>query len=407
MKLSIPRKALSAALAAVKSATVNKPSLPILGNVLLKANKASLDLSGTDLDLTIRTRVAATVTAEGTTTVRASLFHDLVRSFAGEIVELELLKENLKITCGGSDGPTGSVFRLGILSPDELPASPKLKDPIEFSMGQAALRSLLAETSFCQSQDPNRAVLNGSFIRVNGVVTVAGCDGRRLATEEGDLTTPTKETADIVIPSKTTTALLGLLDPSVPDAEKENPKQVTVTLTKNVAQFTFGDTIITSKLVEGAYPDYAKVIPKLGHGVPIGRADLLGALRRLNLISDTCALDFRGQTLAIRARGNKEIPGDAVETLLIPKSPEMSIGFNTAYLMQALEAVDSDEIQFFAKDANAPAVLKIAGKTWLCVTAALTKNDPKAAPAPSSSSSSSSSSSKPAAEAPKPEPAKK
>jgi DNA polymerase III sliding clamp (beta) subunit (PCNA family) len=134
------------------------------------------------------------------------------------------------------------------------------------------------------------------------------------------------------------------------------------------------------KSSRATYPDYTKVLPSnLGEGIEIGRSDLLNAARRVNLIADHLSIEIKGQSLTIRSIGSKDLPGDAVETLLIPKSKDSSMRLDANYVIDALESIDDETIQLFPVGPNAPLVIKTPKRSWTCVTAALTDADEKAA----------------------------
>lgn len=375
MKITIDRKILASALTTVKSAARGRSELPILANVAVGTYENSVDFTCTNLDQTIRVKAEAAITGKGATakdfTVRVALFHDLVKSFTGDAVEIETGKNQIDIRCGQSK------YHLGTLDIDEFPSTPRVSAVAEFKISQAFMRTLLTTTAFCaETADENRPALCGSLFQVNGNITAVGCDGHRLAVMSGPLDEKVKAT-DVIIPRATIDELLRLV------ANDEDKKIAVVIGEKNV-QFKFGDTTIVSKIVDAKYPDYNKIIPKLdGNGVPIGRADLLSALSRVNLIDDHCSLQFQQMTLTISAESdNKDVPGDAQESLLIPKAPEMTARFSTVYLIQALSAVDDDEVLFFGKP-NGPGIFKVAGKPWLSLTAPLIikEEKPKAEPA--------------------------
>jgi len=385
MKITIDRKSLVSALTTVKSVAKAKSELPILANVAIGTYEKSVDFTCTNMDQTIRFKADAVITGKGATakdfTVRVNLFHDLVRSFTGENVDIETGKNSIDIRCGISK------YHLGTLDIEEFPSTPRVSPTAEFKITQAFLRTLLTTTAYCaQTADDGRPLLCGSLFRVNGNLTAVGCDGRRLAIMSVPLDEKVKP-MDVIVPRDTVTELLRLL-------ENDEDKKLTMAIGEKNVQFQFGETTVISKIIDGKYPDYTKIIPKLeGDGVPVGRADLLNALRRVNFIDDKCSLEFRAMTLTVSAVSeSKDVPGDAQESLLIPKSPEMTARFCTPYLIEALSCVDDDEVLFFGKT-EGPGVFKVASKSWLSLTAPLLKKS-ESKPAD-----------KPAAKAP--EPAKK
>jgi len=359
MKLTIERKELLTALGIVKSAAVDgrtQTSVPVLSHVLINTFDKSVEFVCTDLDLILRAKADAEIKTKGSITVRANLLHDLARSFSGEHVGLELVKDTLHVTCGDS------LYKLGTLPVDEFPPLPRLRDAAEIEVPQATLRSLLASTSFAAaSTDQTRAVLNGSLLRVNGDLTTVGCDGSRLALLSAPADGLGKKARSLVLPRPAVGGLLRLLD------EAEENKRCRIVTAENLCQFHIGDAVLTTKLIEGAYPNYNEVIPSIkSRGIPIGRVDLLNALQRCALISDVCQLDFRKQVLNIHAVNNRDVVGEASENLLVPSGENLRLSFTTRYLVDALSAVEDDEIQFHGR-VGTPAVIKVASTPWLSV----------------------------------------
>ena len=370
MKISLPRQDLVAALNIVRGAISPKATNPILANVSLSVKGKKLELTGTDLDVTIRTSIGADVELPGSCTVKANLLYNIVSSFTGvEPVELEAAKEDVTIKCGQSK------YKLGTLPADQFPPLAKLVDAIEVELPQATLHCLLANTAFCQGTDATRFVLCGSLVRLDGSITVVGCDGRRLACETALLEMPPDKKMDAILPPATVRQLLRLLSSDTVKADKTSPP-ITMQLAVSAAQFKFDETIVTTKLIDGAYPDYTKVIPKnLEKGISVSRVDLLNAIKRVHLVSSTCTLIFKGQSLTITGRGSKEIPGEATEMLLIPLSKDATVNFHTQLLIEALNAPSDDEVIIHVKESagSTPMVMKVTDKDWLAVTMPIAK----------------------------------
>ena len=362
MKLTIPRKALVAALAAVKPASAPNGTLPILANVLLVANEKSVTLTASDADLNLRQRVALPlpVSDPGKTTVRAGLLYDIARQASGEAVNLRLVRNALHVECGTLN------FKLATLDPDDFPPMSRVKDPVEFALPEAMLHAMLARTAFAQSSDTTRMVFCGSVISLNGQLTVAACDGRRL----GLITAPppAKVKAELILPAKTVRELLRLLNP-----DEKGEGEVQVSANKNIVQFAFGDTVILSKLIEGDYPDVKKIIPEGKQPVAtLQRLDLLQAVNLVTLVADWVELKFAGKSLHISSSQvvgeKKDLFGEASDSLLVDCSRPATIILGTRYLLDALNATDAEELQFF--EDSGVAMLKAANEQdWLAVIA--------------------------------------
>jgi DNA polymerase-3 subunit beta len=159
-------------------------------------------------------------------------------------------------------------------------------------------------------------------------------------------------------------------------------KPVEVTAARNVAQFNFGDYSVVTRLLEGNYPDVSQIIPDLkGEGVTIGRHLLLDACRRVALVGDGCRLEFRKTNLTIMSRSERnDAPGEAVESLLVANTKDVTVSVGARYLIEALAAIDSPEVSILAEK-DTPLMLKAPGKPWLTVISTL-KEVPAAAKAP-------------------------
>ncbi len=367
MKLTIERKELLTALNVVKSAAAINGGyrrLPILSNVLINTFDKSVEFTCTDLDLVLRAKADADIDTKGTITVPVQLLHDLVRGFKAESLTLEMVKDDklkvLRVKSGDSD------YKLGTLPVEEFPPAPRLRDAYEIFVPQFILRSLLTATAFAASTDMTHYILNGSLLRVNGNLTVAATNGRKLAVSSTDeLEKSSRKDRDLIVPSAAIAVLFRLLD----DNEESN-KKCRITTAENLVQFQIGDTVLTSNLIEGTYPDYQRIIPAAkGRGVALDRAELLEALQRCALISEVCRFEFKKQTLTLHSLNRHQVVGEALETLLVsaPDTPRATL--NVTHLIEALRALDDDEIQFHASSAECPVLLKTADKPWLAVFA--------------------------------------
>ncbi|MEI6568968.1 MAG: DNA polymerase III subunit beta [Verrucomicrobiota bacterium] len=359
MKFTAPCSDLTDALNRVRSAA-SGGSLPILGNVALAVADGHLELTCTDLDLCLRTRLPVAVSKAGDCTVHAGLFFNIVNSLSSDEVEVSHVNNLLTLQAGNS------TYKLGTLPLADFPPLPALKNPVAFELPQLTLRSLLASTGFCQSTDDARFVLCSTCLSLTpSLITAVATDGRRLAVEESPLAQ--SATLSLLLPPKTTKELLRNLATEEKDTEKLPP--VSVTCTDNSARFEFGKLTLITKLIAGAYPNYRQVVPQdAAAPIHVGRSDLLKALKRVNLIADdSCTLEFSGQMLTVSAKGSKVCPKEAVETILIPRTTPITIKFNPSYLIEALGAVADDEVILHLAAPLSPIVIKVASKAWLCV----------------------------------------
>lgn len=364
MKLTLPRKDLSAALGVVKTAAARAGSLPILSNVALVANAKSVTLSATDLDVHLRLRTDAGVKDEGKTTVRAHLLADIAAATTSETITLELKKNTLHVNAGESK------FELATLDMDEFPPFPTVKEPVELDVAEAELRAALAATVFAISSDESRYILNGTLLEFNeGKLNVVATDGRRIARKTIEV-----EGADklrFILPAKAVKELLRLLN-----SDTDQPGRVQIKAGKNQAEFRFGDVVLVTKLIEGEYPNYGQIIPAADTFTPIGRADLLGCVERVNLVADAVTLELGGGSIGIKscATGEKkDQTGKAADALLCPCKQTVSVSLATRYLMDGLKASSAEEVQMFVATSGL-ALFEVPADQWLCVIAALKPN---------------------------------
>ena len=382
MKLTIPRNELAAALGAVKTVAGANSTYPILANVLLVAEKSTLTLTASDLDISLRLKTAASVIEPGSVTVRAQLLHEIARNTSSDDVTLRLepgrgsTNATLHVECGTVK------FQLATVAAGEFPPTPSIVDGTDFTLGEAALHTMFNRTVFATSTDANRFIFNSTLMQLNGKLNVAACDGRRL----GLMTAETLEhdKLSLVVPARTVRELLRLLDPANEESE------VQITASSNMIRFIFGDhdrVTLISKLIEGEYPDYTRIIPKSDVAVAsIPRVALLRAVELVALVADGVKLDFRQQSVAVQsthvASDKPDLFGNATDSLLCPCTRALTIKLHAAYLADALRATRSDVVEFYADGpADAPAtiaMLKSPDEHWLAVIAAMS-DEPKPA----------------------------
>jgi DNA polymerase III subunit beta len=346
MKLSIAKEHLLNGLQAVQNVVGTRTTLPILSNVLLVAQDNRLQLTVTDLDVTISCSVPAAVSVEGRATVPVKKLVGIARELAPGDLEIEIDDKSVCSLQAGS-----SFYKINGLAAAEYPPLPTFKQARAVTLPQEKLKSMLKRTSFAVSTDETRYVLNGIFFSLkDNKVTLVATDGRRLAFTENQ--------ADFIVPTKAINEVNRLIGTT---------GNVEIKFSDNQVSFTFNEegangTLIISKLVDGNYPNYSQVIPKdLQERVPLPREEFLSALRRAELMtsdkSNSVKLSFSRNQLAITA--NTPEVGEARETLAINyKGKDFAIAFNPTYLMDPLKALDTDEIYFELIDELSPGVVK-------------------------------------------------
>lgn len=357
MNLTIAKEQLLAGLQSVQNVVSTRTTLPVLSNVLLRAEQDRLVLTATDLDVTISCAVTATIKRPGSTTIPVKKIFSIVRELSVAEIELETDDKNVTSVRAGA-----SFFKIRGLGPEEFPAMPKFAEDRKVELPQEKMRTMLKRTSFATSSDESRYVLNGIFFSLKEQkLTLVATDGRRLAMAEEEADVSERSQGDFIVPSKTVTELGRLLS---------DKGQVQLLVGENQACFNLSDekgtgvTIIT-KLIEGNYPNYRQVIPgEAKERIAIGREELLHALRRAEIMTsekqNSVKLAFTKNNLAITA--NSPDIGEAQESLAINyKGRDVSIAFNPGYLLDPLTALANDEVFLELIDELSPGVLKING----------------------------------------------
>jgi DNA polymerase-3 subunit beta len=295
MKFTIDRAALLRSLSHVQSAVERRNTIPILSNVLLKAEDGTLAMATTDMDLEINESVAANVEVSGATTAPAHTLHDIVRKLPDESeVELEVAEgANIMTVKAGR-----SMFRLSCLPVADFPEIGSSELPFEFSMPAAELRALIDRTKFAMSTEETRYYLNGIYLHETEnegvkVLRAVATDGHRLARFEMPLPEGAAGMPGVIIPRKAIAELRKLAE--------EAADSIKLSLSENKVRFTFDHIVLTSKLIDGTFPDYEKVIP-VGNDkfIEVNPKIFSAAIDRVSTISD-------GKSRAVKLRCTETI----------------------------------------------------------------------------------------------------
>jgi DNA polymerase-3 subunit beta len=357
MNLTITKEQIINGLQAVQNVVSTRTTLPILSNVLLRAEGDRLEFTATDLDVTIACSVEAKVKKPGASTVPVKRLFGIVRELGNSDLELEVDDKN---TCSVRSG--ASFYKINGLAADEFPPLPKFKEDKNVVIPQETLKGMLKKTSFAISTDESRYVLNGIFMSLKDhKVTMVATDGRRLALVDEQVDLSDKSEGEFIVPAKAVAELNRLL---------LDKGEVEVRYAENQASFALknekgSSVLIITKLIEGNYPNYRQVIPsEVKERVSLIREEFLHALRRAEIMtsekSNSVKMTFGKNTLSITA--NSPEVGEARESLAINyKGKEMSIAFNPKYLIDPLNALVNDEVFIELIDELSPGVLKING----------------------------------------------
>ena len=335
MNIQIPRGELLSALQSVIGVVERRQSLPILSNLLLVAQDDELVLTATDLELQVERRVQVQNLTPGKTTAPARKLHDICRGLPeGATISIELNQNRLTIKSGRSR------FVLATLAAEEFPLLGAGGVETKLTLSGKELKELLTRTQFAMAQQDVRYYLNGLLleVRANRVRTVA-TDGHRLAMAELKKDTHVKKDLAVILPRKTVMELQRLLE--VGEAE------VKLHLSANQVQVDLDGLKLTSKLIEGRFPDYERVIPEGSDKTLRGeRQKVRAALARAAILSNE---KFRGvrltladKTLRIQTQ-NPEQEEAEEEVEVHYEGTALEIGFNVGYLLDSLDAIDGNE----------------------------------------------------------------
>ena len=357
MNLTIAKDQLISGLQAVQNIVGSRTTLPILSNVLLKAENDRLDLTATEFDVPVSCSVEAKVKKAGSTTIPVKKFFGIARELGNQ--ELDLTTDEKNVT---SLSAASSFYKIRGLASEEFPPIPTIGDDRMVSLPQEKIRGMMKKTSFATSTDESRYVLNGIFVSMkDNKLTMVATDGRRLALVDEEVDIPDAATGEYIIPSKAINELNRLLT---------DAGDVELRLWDNQASMTLipekGPRVnITTKLIEGNYPNYRQVIPsEVKERVTLGREELLHALKRAEIMTSDKAnsvkLSFTTNNLSITA--NSPDVGEARESIAINyRGPDITVAFNPGYMIEPLNALTDEEIFFELIDELSPGVMKING----------------------------------------------
>lgn len=358
MKIIIERAALLRSLGHVQSVVERRNTIPVLSNVLLHAGNGELSLTATDMDVEIIESVEATVATPGSATASAHTLYDIARKLPdGSQVELDASGGILTLRSGRSN------FKLGTLPVEDFPQMTHGDLVHKFTLTAADLRTLIDRTKFAISTEETRYYLNGIYIhaaKTKGgdvhTLRAVATDGHRLARVEIPLPQGAAGIPGVIIPRKTVLEVRKLLD--------EVAGVVEIDLSETKIRFTIGDVVLTSKLIDGTFPDYERVIPSGNDKIlEVHAATFAAAVDRVATISTekSRAVKLTLGNGALTLSATSTDAGSASEELEIDyQSPQLEIGFNSRYLLDITSQIENKTARFILADGNSPTIVKDA-----------------------------------------------
>ena len=354
MKLAIDRMSLLRPLGHVQSVVERRNTIPILANVVLRAEDGQLSLTATDMDMDITTEVGCAVATAGTTTISAHMLYDIVRKLPdGSEVELSVGDGHAMISAGRSS------FRLPTLPVEDFPAISSNDLPTNFVLTAADFRDLVDATKFAISTEETRYYLNGIYLHKSdaGDLCAVATDGHRLAMTKQTLPSGAAQMPSIILPRKAVGELRKLLD--------DYDGDVTMSMSETRAEFAFGAVRLTTKLIDGTFPDYTRVIPTNNDKImQVDVGAFSAAVDRVSTISSekskSVKIGLRPGVMTLPA-SNTDASSATEELEVSYSGNEMEIGFNARYLLDIAGQVNSELVEFALADQGSPTLVRTPG----------------------------------------------
>ncbi|MGI9228663.1 MAG: DNA polymerase III subunit beta [Gammaproteobacteria bacterium] len=334
MKFTIKREELLPALQNVCGVVEKRQALPILSNLLLNVSKDGIRLVGTDMEVELAATIAGNFNESGEITLSARKLLDICRTLPDKAdIGFSVTDERAMVLSGKSR------FTLSTLPAQEFPQIESVKGELELKVKQSEFKALLDKTSFAMAQQDVRFYLNGLLLEFESTkLRAVATDGHRLALAEMALNTGTKEERQLIVPRKAVLELSRLLD--------EGDSDVSLTLSKNHVRITMKNQVFTSKLIDGKFPDYKRVIPERSKTpVTADREALRQSLTRASILSNE---KYHGVRIVLsagklRALAHNPEQEEAEEEMQVNyEGEEVEIGFNVSYLLDAISNIKGD-----------------------------------------------------------------
>ncbi|MBA3873164.1 MAG: DNA polymerase III subunit beta [Chloroflexota bacterium] len=359
MKTSVLQDKLAKGLSIVARAVENRPTLPVLGNILIATEDARVKLAATNLEMSITTWIGAKVEKEGAITLPAKTFADLVNNLSPERVDLTLDTATLTVNvkCGAT------VSNVKGIDAAEFPVIPSGGEA-DITIAGKTLKEMINQTVFAAAKEDNRPILTGVLMQLDGnVMTMASADGYRLAVRTTDIEQTFAKRVDLVIPAKALTEVGRVIG--------DDDDVVTITLPKerDIVLFHMKHTDIATQLLEGKFPDFAAIIPRsYVTSSVMYTSDLLAACKRAEIFARDSAYSAKlyvkpapgpGEPGAVQIVGMSAERGDNEGTLDASVEGEaLNISFNIRYLIDVLNVIDDERVVLESNGAANPGVIR-------------------------------------------------
>ncbi len=362
MKFSLPKSRLSNYLQHVWQVVPTKSTLPILSNILVEALENKLKISATDLDISITASMECKVSKKGSVSLPAKFLFEIIKEVPESDISFDVSGSRMEIKI-----PNGS-YKIGTVAADDFPKLPAINTKKEIKINGSELVAMIRKTSFACSDDETRPALNGVLWQTKDErMQMVATDGHRLARTCVDNTRLQGMSEDVIIPPK----VLNL----IPKFISKDDQEIGIIFGENNIIFNLGDIILTSRLIEGPYPNFEQVIPKSNDKkLTVSKEELAGAVRRVAILSNALthqvkfAVDSNGLTLSTT---NADVGGEAKELLECDYNGDpIEMGYNANYIAEILNKVEGDEVSFELSTPVAAGVIygpNVPPEDYLCL----------------------------------------
>lgn len=355
MRFTIERSTLLKTLSHVQSIVEKRNTIPVLSNVRIEALGDGINFKATDMDTEITEIADAKIVEQGATTAPAHMLYDIVRKLSdGSEVELVFPDEKGQLSIASGR----SKFSLSTIAVEDFPVISGDSLPINFVMAKEDLKDVIDRTQFAVSTEETRYYLNGLYVHAKTegetkVLRVVATDGHRLACVESPLPAGAEKLSGVIVPRKTVAEIRKLL-------EDERADNIAVSLSENKIRFVLEDITLTSKLIDGTYPDYERVIPTDNDKVlEVSVKELSSAVDRVSVVAErTRAIKLIADRNHVVLTTSSPDMGSALEEVeAVYENEALEVGYNFRYLLDILSEIKGEKVQVTFSDSSSPSVI--------------------------------------------------
>ncbi len=351
MKIICTQENLARGLQLVSHIASKNISLPILNNVLIKAEGGMVTLMTTNLELGIICHVRGKIEQEGSFTVQAKTLSDYINLLPNEKVSMEVSEQNLRIECQDSKTTMKGV------EASEFPLIPEVKPAHRYVLSCGELKKALSSVAFAAAVDETRPEISGVYFSMeNGQLITVATDSYRLAEKKANLTKKTEDTYSMILPLRTANELLRIVG--------EESGEVELAVSENQVMFSLENASLTSRVVEGQYPDYQQIIPKESRTtITVNNGEFITTIKRASLFckpgGNDIALNFNTQSGKIEiSAANLQIGESQTAQEASIEGEDNNIVFNYRFLLDGLQNIDTEECIIAINNSTSPGLLK-------------------------------------------------